>query len=58
MPRGAPVSQQQPHAQSQPQPQPKKKHTARNVILVILGLFVLGVGGFASFFGSAGKASK
>jgi hypothetical protein len=52
------VSQQQPHAQSQPQIQPKKKHTARNVILVILGLFVLGVGGFASFFGSAGKASK
>jgi uncharacterized membrane protein len=47
---------QQPHAQSQSQIQPKKKHTARNV--VILGVFVLGVGGFASFFGSAGKASK
>jgi hypothetical protein len=37
---------------------PKKKHTARKVILVILGLFVLGVGGFATFFGSAAKLSK
>jgi flagellar basal body-associated protein FliL len=42
---------QQPHAQSQP----KKKHTARNIIVVILGVFVL-VGGFANFFG--GKSSK
>jgi hypothetical protein len=49
------VSQKQPHAQSQPQIQPKKKHTARNVIVVILGVFVLGV---ASFFRSAGKVSK
>jgi hypothetical protein len=53
------VSQQQPHAQSQPPIQPpKKKHTVRNVILVILGVFVLGVGGFATFFGPAAKVSK
>ncbi|MDX6293373.1 MAG: hypothetical protein QOH50_2448 [Kribbellaceae bacterium] len=52
------MSQQQPHAQSQSQMlPPRKKHTARKVILVILGLFVLGVGGFATF-GSAAKLSK
>jgi hypothetical protein len=50
------VSQKQPYAQSEPQIQPKKKHRARNVVL--LGVFVLGVGGFASFFRSAGKASN
>ncbi|HEY0689691.1 MAG TPA: hypothetical protein VGD71_11680 [Kribbella sp.] len=53
------MSQQQSHAQSQPQMlPPKKKHTARNVMLVILGVFVLGVGGFKTFFGSAAKLSK
>jgi hypothetical protein len=41
---------QPPHTQMQP---PKKKHTARNVILIILGVCVLGIGGCVAFIGTA-----
>lgn len=37
------------------QPPAKKKHTARNVILVLVGLFVVGIGGCAAIVGSIGS---
>lgn len=40
-------------------PPPKKKHTARNVFIVLTVLFVLGVGGCLAFVGAVGnEASK
>ncbi|GAA0940018.1 hypothetical protein GCM10009554_30340 [Kribbella koreensis] len=48
---------QQPHVQYQPQMQPpKKKHTARNVFIVIGVLFLLGVGGCFAIVGSVGNS--
>lgn len=49
------TQQQYPPAAYPPPPPPKKKHTLRNVLLVILGLFLLG--GFASCM-LAGAAIK
>lgn len=49
---------QQQHAQFQPHPPyqqpPKKKHTVRNVFLVLLALSFLGIGGCVAFVASAG----
>jgi hypothetical protein len=48
---------QQPHVQYQPQfQQPKKKHTARNVFIVIGVLFLLGVGGCFAIVGAVGNS--
>lgn len=46
--------QQPPPGQYGPPP-PKKKHTARNVVLVLLGLCVLGVGGCMALVVGAGN---
>lgn len=47
-----------PYAYGPPQP-PKKKHTLRNVLLILLGCFVLFVGGCVALIGSAAdEASK
>lgn len=57
------MTEQYPHAQIPPQgppvyqapPPPKKKHTARNVFIVIAVLAVLGIGGCVAIVGSIGN---
>ena len=45
---------QQPHAQFQPQLPPTKKHTVRNVLLILLVLSVVGIGGCMAVINSVG----
>jgi hypothetical protein len=45
---------QQPQ-QWQQQPPPKKKHTVRNVFIVLAALFVLGIAGCVAFLGAVGN---
>ncbi len=57
-----PWPQQQPGPQQpwlqqqwQPQPPPKKKHTVRNVLLIIGAVMILGIGGCVAFLGAVGN---
>jgi len=48
-----PTAQESQQGYYQPGPPPKKKHTVRNVILVILGLFILAFAGCMALFAGA-----